>query len=53
MYVHKYVTDMLKSLHLYIHVVESKKALWKCHSCCTSSVEDMVMCDGCESLFHW
>ena len=19
----------------------------------TSSVEDMVMCDGCESWFHW
>ena len=45
---------------LFRRAVESdvKSAVKTAYTCLglehgTSSVEDMVMCDGCESWFHW
>ena len=34
-------------------IVEKKKQQWRCGACTTIKFEDMVMCDACQSWFHW
>ena len=36
-----------------LFAVESMREKWKCHKCTDITYSDMVMCNHCQTWFHW